>query len=81
MHCYIFLFFSFSLDLDAWINEPIEESDSDSEMEATEDLFIKSERSESIKSERYKPEPSEEELSKVNKISHLIQNKFYLIRF
>lgn len=52
--------------MDAWINEPIEESDSDSEIEATEDLFVKSERSETVKSERYKPEPSEEELSKVN---------------
>lgn len=63
------------MDLDAWINEPIEESDSDSEIEATENLFVKSERSESIKSERYKPEPSEEELSKVH--SGFFQKKLY----
>lgn len=62
------------MDLDCWINELSDSSDSGSEFEATENLFIKSERSESIKSERYKPEPSEEELSKVC-YKYVTQNK------
>ncbi|KAJ8967025.1 hypothetical protein NQ314_003142 [Rhamnusium bicolor] len=49
------------LDLDAWINEPLEESDSDSEPEMTENLFVKSDK---FRSDRYQPEPTEDELKK-----------------
>ncbi|XP_049824331.1 AP-3 complex subunit delta-1 isoform X2 [Aethina tumida] len=45
------------LDLDAWINEPIEESDSESEAELADNLFIKPDK------EKHH-EPTEEELRK-----------------
>ncbi|XP_072381838.1 AP-3 complex subunit delta [Diabrotica undecimpunctata] len=48
------------LDLDAWINEPVDESESDSEPEMVENLFVKSERTRSS----YQPEPTEEEMKK-----------------
>lgn len=53
------------LDLDAWINEPIVESDSDSEPEMTENLFVKNDKQDySGQSARYQPEPTEEEIMK-----------------
>ncbi|CAG9831105.1 unnamed protein product [Diabrotica balteata] len=48
------------LDLDAWINEPVDESESDSEPEMVENLFVKSERTRPS----YQPEPTEEEMKK-----------------
>lgn len=45
------------MDLDAWINEPIEESDSESEAELADNLFIKPDK------EKHH-EPTEEELRK-----------------
>ncbi|XP_018561730.1 AP-3 complex subunit delta-1 [Anoplophora glabripennis] len=51
------------LDLDVWINEPLEESDSESEPEMTENLFVKSDKSRSIY-ERHHPEPTEEDIRK-----------------
>lgn len=53
------------MDLDAWINEPIEDTDSDSECENMENLFVKSDRLELGRAERYQPEPTEEEMHKV----------------
>ncbi|KAJ8921177.1 hypothetical protein NQ315_013649 [Exocentrus adspersus] len=52
------------LDLDAWISEPLEESDSDSEPEMTENLFVKSDKSRSSFYEKHHPEPTEEEIKK-----------------
>lgn len=53
------------MDLDAWINEPVEESDSESEKEMSENLFVKSERYEyGDRSEKYQPEPTEEDIRK-----------------
>ncbi|CAG9770235.1 unnamed protein product [Ceutorhynchus assimilis] len=54
------------LDLDAWINEPIETtSDSDSEPENTENLFVKSDKYDyGSKSEKYQHEPTEDEIKK-----------------
>ncbi|RZB38732.1 Adaptin N and/or BLVR domain containing protein [Asbolus verrucosus] len=50
------------LDLDVWINEPPQDSDSESENEVTDNLFVKSDRLDYGRSERYQPEPTEEEL-------------------
>lgn len=52
------------LDLDAWINEPIETSDSDSEPESTENLFVKSDKFEYNNSEKQHYEPSEDDIKK-----------------
>lgn len=54
------------LDLDAWINEPIESSEeSESEPESTDNLFVKSEKFEFTgKSEKYQYEPTEEDIKK-----------------
>lgn len=53
------------LDLDAWINEPIEESSSESEAEEiAENLFVKTDRVKS--SNGYKREPTEEDIRKVS---------------
>lgn len=57
------------LDLDAWINEPIVESDSESEPEMSENLFVKGDRYEyGAGSEKYQPEPTEEEIRKVENL-------------
>lgn len=48
------------LDLDAWINEPIYDTDSDSEPEMMENLFVKSEKTKTI----YYHEPTEEDIKK-----------------
>lgn len=48
------------LDLDAWINEPLEDSDSESDHDIKEGLFVKSD-----KHEKFQPEPTEEEITKV----------------
>lgn len=53
------------MDLDAWIHEPIEDSGSDTDYEYEDNLFIKSDKSEYSKSEKYQNEPTEEELMKV----------------
>ena len=53
-----------SLDLDAWINEPQESSESDSDSEIMENLFVKAEKA--GRTERYQPELTEEELQKVS---------------
>ncbi|ERL92126.1 AP-3 complex subunit delta [Dendroctonus ponderosae] len=51
------------LDLDAWINEPIQsESDSDSEPDNTENLFVKSEKLDY--GNKYQYEPTEEDIKK-----------------
>lgn len=55
------MFFFLSLDLDAWINEPIYDTDSDSEPEMMENLFVKSEKTKTI----YYHEPTEEDIKKV----------------
>jgi AP-3 complex subunit delta-1 len=52
------------LDLDAWINEPPEDSDSESDHEVMDNLFVKSDKLDYGRSERYQPEPTEEELRK-----------------
>ncbi|KAL1501543.1 hypothetical protein ABEB36_006845 [Hypothenemus hampei] len=54
------------LDLDAWINEPIElTSDSDNETDDMENLFVKPEKFESEnRNEKYKYEPTEDDLKK-----------------
>lgn len=59
-----FQWFFFSLDLDGWINEPLEETDSDSECENVENLFVKGENVD-VGKEKYQPEPTEEEKHKV----------------
>ncbi|KAL3270684.1 hypothetical protein HHI36_021212 [Cryptolaemus montrouzieri] len=51
------------LDLDSWINEPIEESESESDAEITENIFVNSERNGGDNKEKYK-EPTEEDLRK-----------------
>ncbi|CAH1118623.1 unnamed protein product [Phaedon cochleariae] len=63
------------LDLDAWINEPIEESDTDSEPEMTENLFVKSERRSIVYQE-----PTEEEMKKSREVRKYEQqnNPHYL---
>ncbi|CAG9861610.1 unnamed protein product [Phyllotreta striolata] len=48
------------LDLDAWINDPVYDTDSDSEPEIVENLFIKPEKSKTI----HYHEPTEEEMKK-----------------
>lgn len=56
----------FRLDLDAWINEPIEDdSDSDSEPQDTDNLFVKQERLDYGKPDKYHLEPTEEDIQKV----------------
>lgn len=53
------------LDLDAWINEPIEsDSDSDSEPQDTDNLFVKQERLDYGKPDKYHVEPTEEDIQK-----------------
>ncbi|CAH0548958.1 unnamed protein product [Brassicogethes aeneus] len=52
------------LDLDAWINEPLEESDSESEPEMTENLFVKTDKYGYGDKEKYQPEPTEDEIKK-----------------
>ncbi|KAK9753946.1 AP-3 complex subunit delta-1 [Popillia japonica] len=52
------------LDLDSWINEPEEPSDTDSDSEIVDNLFVKPEKG-SFKSEKYQPELTEEELQKI----------------
>lgn len=52
------------MDLDAWINEPLEETDSDSECENVENLFVQGDSVEMAR-EKYQPEPTEEEKHKV----------------
>ncbi|KAF7271017.1 adaptor-related protein complex 3, delta 1 subunit-like garnet [Rhynchophorus ferrugineus] len=53
------------LDLDAWINEPIESSDSESEPETTDNLFVKSDKFDyGSKSEKYQYEPTEDDIKK-----------------
>ncbi|GJQ85943.1 g [Trypoxylus dichotomus] len=52
------------LDLDAWINEPEEASDSDSGSEIVDNLFVKPEKG-GYKSDKYQPELTEEELTKI----------------
>ncbi|VEN63802.1 unnamed protein product [Callosobruchus maculatus] len=53
------------LDLDAQIyDEPVEESDSDSEPDSRENLFIKTDRLRSGNTIVYQPEPTEEEIKK-----------------
>ncbi|KAJ8950778.1 hypothetical protein NQ318_011271 [Aromia moschata] len=47
------------LDLDAWINEPVEESDSESEPEFTENLFVKTDKG---RNEKYQQEPTEDDI-------------------
>lgn len=49
------------LNLDEWINEPLNESDSDSEAEMVENLFVKMDK-ENIS--KYQPEPTKEEIRK-----------------
>jgi len=52
--------------LDAWINEPIEsDSDSDSEPQDTDNLFVKQERLDYGKPDKYHVEPTEEDIQKV----------------
>lgn len=50
--------------MDSWINEPEEPSDTDSDSEIVDNLFVKPEKG-SFKSEKYQPELTEEELQKV----------------
>ncbi|KAI4454760.1 delta adaptin-related [Holotrichia oblita] len=52
------------LDLDSWINEPEEGSDTDSGSEIVDNLFVKPEKG-NFKSEKYQPELTEEELQKI----------------
>lgn len=52
------------MDLDAWINEPPANSESESDEEIIENLFVKSDKSDYGRLERYQPEPTEEELRK-----------------
>ncbi|KAF2899689.1 hypothetical protein ILUMI_06486, partial [Ignelater luminosus] len=68
------------LDLDAWIHEPIEDSGSDTDHEYEDNLFIKSDKSEYSKSEKYQNEPTEEELMKIREARKLEQlnNPHYL---
>lgn len=68
------------LDLDAWINELSDSSDSESETETAENLFVKGERTETTKRDEYKPEPTEEELTKVRETRKFEQqnNPHYL---
>lgn len=54
----------FRLDLDAWINEPPEDSDSESDHEVLDNLFIKTDKLDYGNSVRYQPEPTEEEIRK-----------------
>lgn len=65
----------FSLDLDAWINEPIEDSESDDDPYFEESIFIKS--AESIRTEKYH-EPTEEEIGKVRMFKMEIYSKCLL---
>ncbi|XP_044260701.1 AP-3 complex subunit delta [Tribolium madens] len=51
------------LDLDAWINEPPDDSDSSSDHEVLDNLFIKTDK-DFGNSVRYQPEPTEEEIRK-----------------
>lgn len=57
---------NYRLDLDAWINEPIEDdSSSDSEPQDTDNLFVKSEKLDYGKPDKYRLEPTEEDIEKV----------------
>lgn len=51
------------LDLDAWIHQPVEDSESDSDNVYDDNLFVKSDKSE-FRTEKYQHEPTEEELQK-----------------
>lgn len=65
------------LDLDAWINEPMEDSESDSDKEITENLFVKNEQNEYRKEST---ELSEEEIkkSKTSRRNEQLHNPHYL---
>lgn len=53
----------FSLDLDAWINDPPSESEDEEDEALKREIFVKNDSSSKHKKEKY--EPSEEELQKV----------------
>lgn len=60
---------NFRLDLDAWINDPPEETDTESECEDVEmalGLFDNRETTRNLYRQPYQPEPTEEEIYKVN---------------
>ncbi|KAF5293038.1 hypothetical protein FQR65_LT11030 [Abscondita terminalis] len=67
------------LDLDAWIHEPVEDSESDSDDVYDDNLFVKSDKSE-YKPEKYQHEPTEEELQKSREARKMEQmnNPHYL---
>lgn len=54
---------SYSLDLDAWINDPPSESEDDEDEAYKKEIFVKHEGTSKHKKEKY--EPTEEELQKV----------------
>ncbi|XP_018320785.1 AP-3 complex subunit delta isoform X2 [Agrilus planipennis] len=68
------------LDLDEWINEPPGESESESEEEMNENIFVKYDKSDYAKYERVHYEPTEEEISKSREARKLEQqnNPHYL---
>lgn len=54
--------------MDAWINEPLEETESDSESDVDSgghNIFIKLDKSDTFKNERYQPELTEEERERI----------------
>lgn len=68
------------MDLDAWINEPPEESESDSESDTPDNMFIKLDKSEYSKAEKYQHELTEEEKEQIREHRKLEQmnNPHYL---
>lgn len=70
------------MDLDAWINEPLEETESDSESDVDngQSIFIKLDKSDIYKNERYQPELTEEERDRIRKArkQEQLNNPHYL---
>lgn len=71
----------YRLDLDAWINEPLQDSESDSDSDVGQSLFIKLDKSESFsKNEKYQPELTEEERERIRQArkQEQLNNPHYL---
>lgn len=68
--------------MDAWINEPLQESESESDSDAGPSLFIKLDKSESYVSrhEKYRPELTEEERDRIREArkQEQLNNPHYL---
>lgn len=71
----------FRLDLDAWINEPLQESESDSDSDVGPSIFIKLDKSDyGSRNEKYQPELTEEERDRIREArkQEQLNNPHYL---